>query len=262
MPRPRKLRNVAFRPPAAFYKPQGIPMRELRSVQLSVDGLEAMRLADALGLSHDEAAVNMNVSRPTFSRLLSEAHRVVAEALINGWALRIDGGDYLYNPDADVGGDIDCPGRRRRGPCRKMRQAQEEVGDTIDATATEPHQTTDWSKAMKLAISAVGPSGTDSVDARFGRAAGFALVDADGAISYLPNPALNAAEGAAIAVVEMLAAAGVDTVLTGALGPKAIKALAAARISGIEGYANLTVDEAITRYRSGKSAADGKGQAG
>jgi predicted DNA-binding protein (UPF0251 family) len=59
-----------------------------------VEGLEAIRLADAEGVDHETAAEQMAVSRPTFSRILSEARYQVARALSNGWAIRIEGGDY------------------------------------------------------------------------------------------------------------------------------------------------------------------------
>lgn len=116
MPRPRKCRAVGMMPPATFYKPQGIPADELRGVVLSVDGLEALRLVDALEMDHDEAAARMTVSRPTLSRLLAEARHIVATALVNGWALRIEGGDYeLAAPEAGA-----PPCRRRRRGCRDL----------------------------------------------------------------------------------------------------------------------------------------------
>lgn len=94
MPRPRKLRRIQGPLASWFYKPQGVPMAELRGVILSHDGLEALRLADVEGLDHEAAARMMEISRPTFTRLVAEARRTVATALLNGWALRIDGGDF------------------------------------------------------------------------------------------------------------------------------------------------------------------------
>jgi predicted DNA-binding protein (UPF0251 family) len=99
MPRPRKCRRVQNHPRHGFYKPQGVPIQDLRGVTLPVEGLEAIRLADAEGMDHEEAAGQMGVSRPTFSRILSEARRQVARALSNGWAIRIEGGDYKVVDD-------------------------------------------------------------------------------------------------------------------------------------------------------------------
>lgn len=90
MPRPRKRRCIGSAPPATFYKPQGVPLSQLRGAILPVEGFEAMRLVDAEGLSQEEAAQRMEVSRPTLCRMLGEARSVVARALANGWAIRIE----------------------------------------------------------------------------------------------------------------------------------------------------------------------------
>lgn len=94
MPRPRKIRRVSRAPKSFFFKPQGIPLHDLQGVNLPVEGLEALRLADAEGMDQTRAAAKMNVSRPTFSRILAEARKLVASALSNGWAIRIEGGDF------------------------------------------------------------------------------------------------------------------------------------------------------------------------
>jgi predicted DNA-binding protein (UPF0251 family) len=101
MPRPKKCRRVEIHPREVFFKPQGIPLCELVGVNLTVEGLEAMRLADAEGLDHTSAAAMMNISRPTFSRILTEARNIVARALTNGWAIHIEGGDYHIDRSAD-----------------------------------------------------------------------------------------------------------------------------------------------------------------
>lgn len=94
MPRPRKCRRVGHAPRHTFYKPQGVPLHELMGTNLPVEGLEALRLADAQGIGHEEAAKRMGISRPTFSRLLAEARRIVATALTRGWAINIEGGNF------------------------------------------------------------------------------------------------------------------------------------------------------------------------
>jgi predicted DNA-binding protein (UPF0251 family) len=75
-----------------LFKPQGIRMPELERVQLTMDGLEALRLADLEGLYQEEAARRMGVSRATFARVLADARKVVADALVNGKAVEIGGG--------------------------------------------------------------------------------------------------------------------------------------------------------------------------
>jgi predicted DNA-binding protein (UPF0251 family) len=79
-------------PPQTYFKPRGVPVAQLEETQLSVDELEALRLADLEGLYHEDAAARMNVSRPTFGRIVEAARKKVAEALVKGRALRIEGG--------------------------------------------------------------------------------------------------------------------------------------------------------------------------
>jgi predicted DNA-binding protein (UPF0251 family) len=112
MPRPRKNRRVGQQPVVVFYKPQGVALHGLKGLILSVEGLEALRLADAEGLEHQHAAEMMGISRPTFSRVLAEARRTLATAVSNGWAIRIEGGAYEIAPrlEADFTGH-----RRHRG---------------------------------------------------------------------------------------------------------------------------------------------------
>ena len=90
MSRPKKCRCINCTPNTAYFKPKGIPIFELEEVSLSLDELEAIRLADYEGRYHEEAAKKMEVSRATFGRILSKARKKVAEAIVNGKALRIE----------------------------------------------------------------------------------------------------------------------------------------------------------------------------
>ena len=94
MARPQKDRIVAFNPHVSYFKPRGIPLLELDEIGLTVDGREAIRLADLQGMSHEEAGRLMGVSRATFGRIVQKARRAVADALINGKAINIEGGNY------------------------------------------------------------------------------------------------------------------------------------------------------------------------
>ncbi|MDD3030574.1 MAG: DUF134 domain-containing protein [Alphaproteobacteria bacterium] len=94
MVRPRKCRRISINPLARFYKPQGIPVRQLRVVCLKEEELEALSLADIKEMDHESAAALMNVSRSTFSRILAEARKAVATALVYGAALKIEGGNF------------------------------------------------------------------------------------------------------------------------------------------------------------------------
>lgn len=107
MPRPPCCRRVEGSPAAVLFKPAGIPARELEEVVITLDELEAIRLADVERLYQEEAAARMDVSRPTFGRILDAARRKVAEALVAGKAVRIEGGRVEMGRGRR---------RRRRGP--------------------------------------------------------------------------------------------------------------------------------------------------
>lgn len=89
MPRPQCPRHIAHRPPATYFKPAGIPLRDLEEIELAAAEVEALRLADVEDLYHTEAAKRMRVSRQTFDRIVRSARRKVASALVHAQALRI-----------------------------------------------------------------------------------------------------------------------------------------------------------------------------
>jgi uncharacterized protein len=92
MSRPIKCRKIENQPRAEFFKPAGIPLHHLEQVDLTVDELEAVRLADLEGFYQDRAAEQMNISRQTFGNILNSAHRKIADAIVNAKAVRIGGG--------------------------------------------------------------------------------------------------------------------------------------------------------------------------
>ena len=94
MARPRNCRRVGSMPESNYFKPRGIPLSMLEEIILNVDEFEAIRLADLEGLYQEQAAEKMNVSRPTFGRIIDAAHKKVAEALVKGKALKIEGGEF------------------------------------------------------------------------------------------------------------------------------------------------------------------------
>jgi len=77
-----------------YFKPAGIPLVNLKEVRLSVEEAEAIRLKDIEGLEQEDCAQKMSVSRPTFARILLAARQKIADTLLNGKALRIEGGNY------------------------------------------------------------------------------------------------------------------------------------------------------------------------
>ena len=89
MVRPRIRRRCRFRPCACFFKPRGIPLRELDEVVLEKDEVEALKLHDVDELDHTASAKKMGISQPTFGRILDSAYKKIAKALIKGEAIRI-----------------------------------------------------------------------------------------------------------------------------------------------------------------------------
>ena len=89
MARPMKCRRVACDVAAVYFKPQGIPLCNLEEVELELDEVEALRLADLEELYQADAAQKMGVSRQTFGNIIARAHKKVASAILGGKALRI-----------------------------------------------------------------------------------------------------------------------------------------------------------------------------
>jgi len=254
MPRPRKCRKVNTTPEVTYFKPRGVPLRELAEVYLPLDGFEAIRLADLEGLNHEAAAQRMHVSRQTFGRILASAHQTVAKALVNGMALRIHGGDYRLAETAFEEDETD----------HSDEQHPSTAGASGEPLGAQPHVQKDQQKehqtvqkesvSMKrIAVTSEGPTLDDQVDPRFGRAAGFIIVDpVTMEFEYLDNGASQArAQGAGIQAAESVVSAGVEAVLTGYVGPKAFQALAATGVRVAQNLENLSVREAVERYIKG-----------
>ena len=89
MVRPLKPRRVFFDPNVTYFKPRAVPLSMLEEVDLGVDELEALRLCDYKNLEQIEAAKKMRVSQSTLQRILTSARKKVAEALIEGKAIKI-----------------------------------------------------------------------------------------------------------------------------------------------------------------------------
>ncbi len=89
MVRPLKPRRIACVPSTTYFKPRAIPLSVLEEVELTTDELESLRLCDFQGVEQVNAAARMSISQSTLQRTLSSARRKVAEALVNGKAIKI-----------------------------------------------------------------------------------------------------------------------------------------------------------------------------
>lgn len=126
MPRPCCCRRIGFMPSTVYFKPAGVPLTELTEVTLTLDEVEALRLADLDGLYQEQAGKRMKVSRATFGRIVEQARRKVADALLHGKALRLEGGTVAMsgesnrpanNREGRGPGHGPCGGGQRRGRC-------------------------------------------------------------------------------------------------------------------------------------------------
>ena len=97
MPRPRKWRNVCALPQITKFGPLGAPLDETPSIIMTVDEYETIRLIDHEGLTQEMCARQMNVARTTVQGIYESARRKLAESLVEGKLLFIEGGEYHLN---------------------------------------------------------------------------------------------------------------------------------------------------------------------
>ena len=97
MTRPKIVRRINFEPGITYFKPRGVPLSSLEEINLTIDELEAVRLKNYKELEQVNCAKKMKISQSTFQRILTSANKKIAEALINGKAIRINGGVIKIN---------------------------------------------------------------------------------------------------------------------------------------------------------------------
>jgi len=98
----RVKRRVSCLPKATYYKPREVPLCDLEIVNLSIEELETIRLCDLLHVEQNEAADMMGISRKTFWNDLQRARQKVVDALVNGKAIEISGGEYVNSGECKV----------------------------------------------------------------------------------------------------------------------------------------------------------------
>lgn len=123
MPRPRIPRRIDTPPRFLHFKPVGVPRRLLETVAVTVDEIEAIRLADREGLDHQPAAERMGISRPTFTRLLEAARTKLATCIIDGKELVIEGGEVDFEHSLQRCRDCGDEVREAADPPREGRSA-------------------------------------------------------------------------------------------------------------------------------------------
>ncbi|MFH1174461.1 MAG: DUF134 domain-containing protein [archaeon] len=110
MSRPRLCRRISGEPDIVYFKPAGVSIVDLVESVLSIDEYEAIHLKDLDGKEQEECAALMGISQPTFHRLILSARQKVADAIVNGKAIKIEGGNTKIQK------------RLHRGCCRRGAQ--------------------------------------------------------------------------------------------------------------------------------------------
>lgn len=123
MSRKKCCRKVSISPISKGFSPVGINKRETLLIQLNLDEFEAIRLADHLGLYHEEAAARMGISRATFGRIVGEARAKVADALVNGKRLQIADISAYKLSECSSCGQLNCLCNKDEPCCRKESNA-------------------------------------------------------------------------------------------------------------------------------------------
>jgi len=236
MPRPRCRRTVGYLPSVTYFKPAGVRISDLDEVLIGHDELEAIRLKDLMGLPQEDAAREMNVSQPTFHRLILTAHKKLADAVVSGKALKIEGGNI------NIGEDVLPPCGHWRERCG--RNVKNRKPDSIPIYT----QKIDGGD-MKIAISSIDGTLEGPVDERFGRCKKFVLYNKDTKqVEVIDNGQnMNSPQGAGIQSSQNVVNAGAKAVISGHLGPNAFRVLQEA---GVDGYTTkgMTVAEAIKAF--------------
>jgi predicted DNA-binding protein (UPF0251 family)/predicted Fe-Mo cluster-binding NifX family protein len=239
MTRPNNPRRVSFLAQVVYFKPAGVKMTDLDEVVLGNDELEAIRLKDLLGMSQAEAAREMHISQPTFHRLVLTARQKIADAFVNGKAVRIDGGNINVDDDFSQ----PCQWRKRWG-CKAKAAGEEAMGEFVARPQGD--------KIMNIAITSTDGSLDGMVDERFGRSKKIIVFDKEKeSFEIIDNTvSMNSPQGAGIQTAQNVAKTTAQIVISGHLGPNAFRVLQAA---GVEAYSasNMTIKEALAKLEEG-----------
>ncbi len=128
MARPMKWRKVCCLPESNRFGPLDVSPKSEESVNMTVDEYEAIRLIDLEGFTQEECAKQMKIARTTVQGIYSEARKKLAEALVNGKVMSIEGGEYRLCDDAENGCGRGC---RRHGRSKRRRRGTKQDDETI-----------------------------------------------------------------------------------------------------------------------------------
>lgn len=214
MPRPQRRRRICQEPEYARFRPEGVESGE--AVRLTCDEFEAIRLVDYLGMTHEQCAARMDISRSTVTEVYESARKKIAGALVEGRELRIGGGSYRLCQGEGPCDDCACPGH-------PMECSEQPKGETI----------------MRIAVTYED----GAIFQHFGHTQQFKVYDAENGKVVSAQVVDTNGQGHG-ALAGFLFNGGVDVLICGGIGGGAINALAQAGIDlypGIEGSADMAV---------------------
>lgn len=224
MTRPKTLRRIDSIPDVKWFKPAGIKMCSLEEVSLTFDEIEAIRLADLEDLYQEHVAEHMGVSRQTVGRILVSARKKIAEALVTGKAIRLEGGQIQFR-------SLNCLNQENDLSLKK----QSTVG------AKPPNQ---------IVITAKGPDLDSEVDLRFGRAEYFILIrlDDESRTILVNEDRKDTDKGVGLKNSQRVIDAGAEVVISGRIGQKVVNMMSKLGI-GIFLVGGGTVREAFEQFK-------------
>jgi predicted DNA-binding protein (UPF0251 family)/predicted Fe-Mo cluster-binding NifX family protein len=224
-------------PPVKAYNPVGIPPADMQEVVFKVEEIEAIRLKNHLNLEQEDCARMMEVSRPTFQRILTEAYAKVADAFANGKAIRIEGGSYCLGP----------------GHCRRReRQLDYMEGCRFFDSGLELNSAKKSNvENNRIAVCAEGSDLSNQILERFGKCNCFWIWDPiNHSFSLLDIPKSNTDQGQGTIGAKTLVQAGVNAVIVNRIGPKAFLILQRANITIYNGANEKSVTEAVQMFQN------------
>ena len=226
MPRPKKCRKVCQMPTTKEFQPIGDTSCKA-SVILTVDEYEAIRLIDKQGFSQEECSNYMQVARTTVQLIYNSARKKLADALVDGLSIRIEGGDFqLCDGNEDYCGCGGC--RRHRRGCVQQNIMED--------------------RKMRIAI----PLDENKQDVCIVLArAPYFLLREDGKDTIVENPAAQAHGGAGIHAAQFLVDSGVNVLITVRCGQNAADVFKAAGMK-IYKSANKAAADDLTAFEDGK----------
>lgn len=210
--RREKPRCVGIVPEYVSFSPEGVGAPEERAVRLALDELETIRLIDLEGMDQQQAAEHMGIARATVAAVYARARHAIADALVNGKGICIEGGSVTLAPSATHGSP--WPPKQKEDTMR--------IAVTYENGNVFPH---------------------------FGRAESFKLYDAEGG-KVIASEVVGANGMSHGALAGLLAENGVNVLICGGLGGGALAALQQAGIS-VYGGAQGSVDDAVAAFLAG-----------